>query len=142
MDEIKVIKGGISVDERGKITYVNNLDMSDIRRFYIIHHSDNKVVRAWQAHKCEKKWFYCLKGSFTTAFVKLDNWENPSVNLKPEIFNLSEKESKVICIPGGYANGIKANEPNSILIVFSDKVLSEAVNDCWRYEKELWMNWE
>ena len=141
MADIKVIVGGISIDERGKITYVNDFDMTKIKRFYIIHHHDIDTVRAWQAHQHEKKWFYCLKGSFTTAFVKIDNWENPSINLKPEIFNLSEKESKVICIPEGYANGIKANEPNSILMVFSDKILSEAVNDSWRYDKNMWMNW-
>lgn len=141
MANIKVIEGGISIDKRGKITYVNDLDLTEIKRFYIIHHYDVETVRAWQAHQYEKKWFYCLKGSFTTAFVKIDNWINPTTNLMPEIFNLSDKESKIICIPEGYANGIKANEPNSILMVFSDKTLSEAVNDNWRYDKNLWMNW-
>ena len=142
MADIKIIEGGISIDERGKITYVNDYDMTEVKRFYIIHNHDLETVRAWQAHQYEKKWFYCLKGSFTTAFVKIDNWENPSANLNPEIFNLSEKESKIICIPEGYANGIKANEPDSILIVFSDKTLSEAINDSWRYDKNMWMNWK
>ena len=142
MSEIKIINGGIFTDYRGKIAHVNELDMTEIKRFYIIHHHDIDTIRAWHAHQNEKKWFYCLKGSFTTAFVKIDNWENPSINLKPEIFKLSEKNSKIICIPEGYANGIKADEPNSILMVFSDKVLSEAVNDSWRYDKNMWMNWK
>lgn len=142
MNDIKVIEGGIFIDNRGKITHVNDLDMTEVKRFYIIHHDNTEVVRAWHAHQHEKKWFYCLKGSFTTAFVKIDNWENPSSDLKPEIFKLSDKESKIICIPEGYANGIKANEPDSILMVFSNKILSEAVNDSWRYDKDMWMNWK
>ena len=40
MSEIKEIQGGISVDYRGEIFYVNSLDMSEIERFYIIHQND------------------------------------------------------------------------------------------------------
>lgn len=141
MNNIQVIEGGISIDARGKIAYVNDLDITDAKRFYIIHHNDTETVRAWQAHQYERKWFYCLKGSFTTAFVRIDNWENPSTDLTAEIFILSDKESKVICIPEGFANGIKANEPNSILMVFSDKTLAESINDSWKYDNKLWMNW-
>lgn len=141
MDKIKIIEGGISVDYRGQISHVNNLDMSEVERFYVIHQNDTSIIRAWHAHQHEKKWFYVLKGSFKMAFVKIDNWENPSLNLKPEIFHISDKESKVLYIPEGYANGIKAEEPNSILMVFSNKILSEAVNDSWRYDSKMWMEW-
>lgn len=58
-----------------------------------------------------KKWFYCIKDSLTGAFVKINNWENPSKDLRPEVFELSEKKSKIIYIPNGYANGFKTNEP-------------------------------
>lgn len=141
MNKIKIIEGGISVDHRGQISHVNDLDMSEIERFYVIHQNDTSIIRAWHAHQHEKKWFYALKGSFKVAFVKIDNWENPSPDLKPEIFHLSDKESKVLYIPEGYANGIKAEEPDSILMVFSNKILSEAVNDSWRYDSKMWMNW-
>lgn len=141
MNKIKVVKGGIFSDYRGKIAHVNDLDMSEVKRFYIIHHDNTETVRAWHAHQQEKKWFYCLKGSFITAFVKIDNWEKPSFDLNPEVFILSDKESQIVSIPEGYANGIKANEPDSILMVLSNKVLSEAINDSWRYDKDMWMNW-
>lgn len=140
-DRIKIIEGGISVDYRGQISHVNDLDMSEVERFYIIHQKDTSIIRAWHAHQYEKKWFYAVKGSFTTAFVKIDDWENPSPDLKPEVFHLSAAESKVLYIPEGYANGIKAEEPDSILMVFSNKILSEAVHDSWRYDSEMWMNW-
>lgn len=141
MDNIKIIEGGISVDYRGQISHVNDLDMSEVERFYVIHQNDTSIIRAWHAHQHEKKWFYAIKGSFKMAFVKIDNWENPSPDLKPEIFHLSDKESKVLYIPEGYANGIKAEEPDSILMVFSNKILSEAVNDSWRYDSKMWMEW-
>lgn len=37
MSEIKFVEGGISVDVRGQISHVNDLDMSEIKRFYVIH---------------------------------------------------------------------------------------------------------
>ena len=141
MNEIKAIEGGIFVDYRGEISHVNKLDMSEVERFYVIHQKDPSVIRAWHAHQHEKKWFYVIKGSFTTAFVKIDNWENPSQGLKPEVFHLSASDSKVLYIPEGYANGIKAEEPDSILMVFSNKILSEAVKDSWRYDSRMWMDW-
>lgn len=97
MSEIKIIEGGIFTDSRGRISHVNDLDMSEVARFYAIHHSDTSVVRAWHAHQKEKKWFYVLKGAFTGAFVKIDNWEQPSLDLKPEVFHLSAEKSRVVC---------------------------------------------
>lgn len=141
MSAIKFIRGGISVDYRGKISHVNDLDMSKIERFYIIHQNDPSIVRAWHAHQAEKKWFYVIKGSFTAAFVKIDDWENPSQDLQPEIYQLTGEESKVLFVPEGYANGFKANEANSELLVFSNKVLSAAVSDSWRYDSNMWVDW-
>lgn len=141
MSEIKIVEGGISVDYRGQISHVNDLDMKEIERFYIIHQNDPSIIRAWHAHQFEKKWFYVIKGSFTMAFVKVDNWENPSPELQPEIFQMSAAESKILCLPEGYANGIKANEPDSLLLVYSNKILSVAVNDSWRYDKNMWVDW-
>ncbi len=141
VDKIKIIGGGIFIDSRGQISHVNDWDMSEIERFYIIHHSDISVVRAWHAHQFEKKWFYAVKGSFTTAFVKIDDWENPSLDLVPEIYQLTADDSRILYVPEGYANGIKANEPDSILLVYSNKKLSVALNDSWRYDKDMWMDW-
>ncbi len=136
-----MIKGGVFIDSRGQISHVNDLDMSEIERFYMIHHSDISVVRAWHAHQFEKRWFYAVKGSFTTAFVKIDDWENPSLDLVPEIYQLTADDSRILYVPEGYANGIKANEPDAILLVYSNKKLSVALNDSWRYDKNMWMDW-
>ena len=142
MREIKLLDGGIFTDQRGQISYANDLDMSEVTRFYVIHHSDTSVIRAWHAHQHEKKWFYVVRGSFTGAFVKIDDWEHPSLDLKPEVFHLSAQKSQVLCVPEGYANGFQAEEPDSILLVFSNKILSEAVHDSWRYDPHWWMVWK
>lgn len=142
MREIKLLDGGIFTDQRGQISYANDLDMSEVARFYVIHHSDTSVIRAWHAHQHEKKWFYVVRGSFTGAFVKIDDWEHPSLDLKPEVFHLSAQKSQVLCVPEGYANGFQAEEPDSMLLVFSNKILSEAVHDSWRYDPHWWMTWK
>ena len=66
MSDIKFIEGGIFTDYRGQISHVNNLDMQEIKRFYL--------------------------------FIKR-------------------------------------------LPVYSDKILSDAVHDSWRYDKDMWMDW-
>lgn len=141
MSEIKVIRGEIFRDERGQISSLNEFHFEGVRRTYIIHHPDASVVRGWHAHQFERKWFYCIKGSFSVALVKVDNWENPSPDLKAEVFHLTAEESRIVCVPAGYANCLKAHEPGSIMQVFSDKVLPEALGDSWRYDKSMWVDW-
>lgn len=57
MNKIHTIEGGISVDYRGRISHVNDLDMSEVERFYIIHQKDTSIIRAWHAHQHEKNGF-------------------------------------------------------------------------------------
>lgn len=141
MDEIKVIDGEIFRDRRGQISSLNTFHFDGVKRCYIIHHPDVSVVRGWHAHKNERKWFYCVKGRFSVALVKIDNWDNPDPKLPSNIYNLSETDSKLICVPKGYANCLKAHDANSVMMVFSDKTLDEASDDSWRYDKDLWVNW-
>lgn len=141
MNEIKVIKGEIFKDNRGQISSLNNFHFEGVKRTYIIHHPDISVIRGWHAHQHERKWFYCVKGKFSVALVKIDNWENPSKDLKPEIFHLSDAESQLVCVPAGYANCLKAHTPDSIMMVLSDVPLPEAYSDSWRYDSNLWVDW-
>lgn len=142
MDCVKTIDGEIFTDERGSIASVNGFDAEAIRRFYIISHPDTDVVRGWNGHQFERKWFYCIKGAFRLAIVKIDNWNNPSPTLKPEIFRLSATKSRIVAIPAGYASCMKADEPGSIIMVLSDKTLSESAQDSWKFDKNLWVNWK
>lgn len=137
----QLIEGGTHVDNRGTIRFVNDFDMSPVKRFYRIAHPDVSVVRAWQGHRKEAKYFTCVKGSFLVCGVKIDDFENPSSGLKAEKYILKADEPSVLHLPAGYANGIKALEPDSELMVFSDKTTEEATGDQIRFDSGLWLDW-
>lgn len=138
MSDIRIVQGGIFRDHRGELMHVNDFHLEGAHRYYIIKHDSTEVIRGWHGHQHEGKWFQCLRGGFRMAFVRPDNWESPSPDLQPEIFTLTATRSELLCLPPGYANCIRATEPDSILLVFSGKVLEEAVHDSWRWEPSMW----
>ncbi|MDB4505884.1 dTDP-4-dehydrorhamnose 3,5-epimerase family protein [Saprospiraceae bacterium] len=143
MDQsLELIEGGIHSDERGTIAFVNDFDLSKCVRFYRITHPETSIIRAWQGHQKESKWFHCYSGSFLIKLIKIDNWENPSLDLEVKTFELKGAQSQVLYIPSGYASGFKALENNSSLMVFSDMTVEESVADDFRFEKNYWFQWE
>ncbi len=138
LHNFKLIEGGIYSDNRGKLFHVNKFDMALVKRFYAVENNIENPTRAWQAHKQESKWFFVVKGSFLIGLVLPDNWENPSQNLQVEKIILSETESKVLYIPPGYANGLKALEENSKLMVFSNFTIQEATTDNIKFDINTW----
>jgi dTDP-4-dehydrorhamnose 3,5-epimerase-like enzyme len=141
-DKPKIIKGGIFTDNRGSLRFVNDFHFNDVKRFYLIKHPTTESIRAWQGHQFEKKYFYPISGSFVLAWVKIDDFENPSVNLIPEYHILSASSSEIISIPKGYANGLKALEPDSEIMIFSDMNLDDSKNENIRFPAEWWMDWK
>lgn len=153
MKEPTIIEGGIHQDERGQLTFFNDLDLTDIKRFYVITNNKSQVtnnksqvtnhkkVRAWQGHKIEEKYFYCSAGSFLMVAVQIDDWDHPSKNLKPVTFVLSENSPQVLYIPPGYANGVKALSKNSTLIIYSNLGLTDSAADTYRFDPSLWYDW-
>lgn len=138
MSGIRILEGGIFRDHRGELVHMNGFNLDGAHRYYIIKHDDTEVIRGWHGHRFEGKWFQCLRGSFRLAFVRPDDWENPSPDLMPEVFTLTTQKSELLCLPAGYANCIRALEPESMLLVFSGKELPEALDDSWRWEPQMW----
>lgn len=136
----KLIEGGEFTDERGIISFINDFDLSTIKRFYTITHPDKKIVRAWQGHRQEHKYFHVQKGSFVIAWVEIDNWDSPSKSLKAEHTILRANQIAVLSIPSGFANGLKALEEHSQIMVFSDHRLNESNDDQIRFDKDLWFD--
>lgn len=136
---VNIIKGGSFSDSRGTVRFVNDFHFDGIRRFYSIQHPDIKVIRAWQGHKFETKFFFVSCGAFKISWVKVDNWQNPSKDLDVNSKVLSDSESNVLMVSPGHATAIKALSPNSILIVFADKSLEESKADDYRFEVDYWM---
>ena len=142
MQKPSIIPGGTFTDYRGAMRFVNDFKFENVVRFYFIKHPDANFVRAWQGHQFEQKWFYPISGSFVVAWVKIDDFENPSLNLIPEFHIISSDRSELVHIPKGYANGIKALEPSSELMIFSDLVVEESVKEKIRYNPDLWFDWQ
>ena len=141
-EKAEIIGGNEFEDERGRLIFFNEFDMSPVKRFYVIEHPDIETVRAWQGHKKEEKWFYVISGGFKVELVQPDNWEKPSPGLKPEEYLLKAEDNRVLHIPGGWANGFKALEPGSKMMVFSSFTVDESSNDNFRFDKSMWYDWK
>lgn len=138
MNETMVFDGSKHVDERGKLNFFNTFDMKEIVRLYEIEPSTTNIIRAWQGHREEKKWFYCPAGSFVINLVKIDDFQNPSKTLETERFILSEDEPSILEVPGGFANGFKSITEGAKLIVFSNFSVSESQKDDFRFPVDQW----
>jgi len=121
---MRQIIGNIHKDERGTVRFLNDFDMTQVVRMYCIEPKLG-VIRAWQGHKKETKWFYAAKGSFLVKTIIM-------VTSDKKEYYLKDSESKVLEIPGGHYNGFEALEEGSVLMVFSDFGLEESKRDDFR----------
>lgn len=137
---IDFIKGGLAKDHRGQIRFVNDFDMTQVKRFYIIKNTDTDLVRGWRAHRIEQRWFYVLSGSFTVDFIKIDDWLCPSRDLPVERLVMQEEAHSVLHAPKGYGFAFQAVEPNSELLVFADYGIENAPNDDYTFPLEYFIN--
>ena len=138
----QIIQGGIAVDDRGDVSFVNDFDFSDVKRFYMVANHKRGFVRAWHGHKKERKYVLCTKGAALVRAVKVDNWDSPSKDTKIERFVLSEKKPSILYIPEGYANGFMSLTDDMKLTFFSSSTLDESLNDDFRFSARYWDNWE
>ena len=139
--KIVLIEGGIHEDERGILAFANAFDMTQVRRFYQIKHTNTQVIRAWQGHKIERKWFYCSEGSFLVNVVEIDDWVHPSPSLQVHTFTLAASRPQVLSVEGGCVTGLQALEHNAALMVFSDMDTNQSKADDFRFDKDLWYKW-
>ena len=51
-----LILGGNYKDNRGVLKYNNEIDISLVKRIYIIENVDTVFVRRWQGHKIEQRY--------------------------------------------------------------------------------------
>jgi dTDP-4-dehydrorhamnose 3,5-epimerase len=138
----KIISGGMHKDERGQLEFFNEFDMLPIKRVYFTTHFDTEVIRAWQGHTIESRWFRCIQGSFMVKLVEIDDWRNPSDNLKVYKYELSADKQEILYIPNGFANGFKALEVNAKLMIMSNYRFNEIGNDQIRFDQNKWTKWD
>ncbi len=139
-DKPHIILGGSHTDQRGTISFITDFKFEGVERFYTIHHPDTTVVRAWQGHKFESKYYYPVQGSWLIAWVKMD-FSQLEESWEVEYIKINANESKMIFLPPGYANGFKALEKDSIIIGFSAPGEFEE-KEILRWKPEKWLDWD
>ncbi|WP_293938708.1 WxcM-like domain-containing protein [Sphingobacterium sp. UBA5996] len=137
---METIKGGIAEDHRGQIRFVNDFDMTLVKRFYVIKNTDTTLIRGWRAHRIEQRWFYVLSGCFNFHIVKIDNWESPSPDCPIENRILSSTDQQVLHVPSGYGTAFQAVHPESELLVFADYQIDNAQHDDYVWPIDYFIN--
>lgn len=133
---IHIIQGGLAKDLRGQIRFVNDFDMSLVKRFYIIKNADSELIRGWRAHRIEQRWFYVISGSFIMNIVKIDDWDSPSQNLPIESKTLNVHDNQVLHLSEGYGTAFFALEENSEILVFSNFGIEHAPSDNYTWPSD------
>jgi len=132
--ETKIINGGISVDDRGSVRFVNDFDFGDVKRFYQVENHSRGFIRAWHGHKKEGKYVYVTSVSALIGVVNMTTNEISK-------FVLSDKSPKILWIPPGNFNGFKSLEENTKIIFFSTSSLEESMGDDIRESHDKWNIW-
>jgi|SRR3989338_988860 len=137
-----LMEGGLSVDDRGSVTYVNDFHFKGVNRFYMITNHQSGFVRAWHAHRHEAKYILAVQGSALVGAVPIDHWSSPSRETDVHRFVLSADKPSILYIPAGYANGIMSLNQEMNLIVFSTSTLEESKKDDVRFDARYWDIWK
>lgn len=134
-----ILNGKKFEDERGIITFNNDFDVSQIKRIYTIENHTTEFIRGWQGHRIEKRWFACIKGNFLISVIKVDDFQNPSKDLRIQQFTLDDKTLDYLFISPGCITAIKSSEKGSKLLVLADYNLGE-VQDEYRFSIDYFNN--
>ncbi len=137
-----LIEGGLAVDDRGELAFVNDFHFEDVKRFYVVSNHRAGFVRAWHAHRRESKYIIVVQGAAIVAAVAIDNWEQPSKNAEIHRYVLSAQKPAVLYVPPGYANGFMSLTADTKLMFFSTSTLEETRNDDVRYDARYWDAWQ
>jgi len=137
----RLFEGGLIVDDRGELGFVNDFDFANVKRFYWVTTHRIGFVRAWHFHRREAKYFTVVQGVALVAAVKVEHPKRPSKKSRVWRYILSSKKPSVLYIPPGYANGFMSLTKDTRLIVFSTSSLEESQHDDVRYPARYWDIW-
>ena len=132
---VKILNGGIAVDDRGQVSFVNDFNFSDVSRFYMVENHEKGFIRAWHGHEKEGKYVFVPSGAILIG----------AVNLETEDIDrcvLSSSKPQVLHIPPGYANGFMNLQDNTKVIFFSTSTLEDSMGDDIRFEWDKWNIWD
>ena len=140
-DGPRLIPGGCAADDRGRVYFANEFDLADCRRMYITENYAAGTVRAWHAHRHERKWVMAVSGAALACCVEVDDWESPSPDAEVYRFVLDAANPSVLAVPAGYANGAMSLLADTKLLFLSDAPLDASLSDDVRFPARLWDPW-
>lgn len=130
MKECEILNGGIFVDDRGTLRFVNDFNFNDVKRFYQVQNHEKGFIRAWHGHKKEGKYVYVSKGTAWIGVIDMIDTNNVKK------FILSDKSPKILFIPIGMYNGFQTLEEDTSVIFFSTSTTEESKGDDYRLPYE------
>jgi dTDP-4-dehydrorhamnose 3,5-epimerase-like enzyme len=136
-----VMAGGLAIDDRGELGFVNDFDFEGVKRFYTVSNHSSGFVRAWHGHRREGKYVTAVSGSAVIGAVRVDDWDNPSRDLPVKRLVISARKPVVVYIPPGYANGFMSLTDDLKLMFFSTSTLAESAGDDIRFDSHYWDIW-
>ena len=131
-----LIEGGVFCDDRGYISFVNDFDFKDVKRFYVLQDHEVGFVRAWHGHLKESEYVFVVSGSVMVGTVRIDSSEEPTKHF------LTGRKPAILHIPPGFANGTMTLEPNTIVLFLSTSMLGASEGDEVRFDYDKWNIWE
>jgi len=141
IEQPKIIEGGLAVDVRGQLSFINDLEGFVPKRFYIVQNHQQGYIRAFHGHQTEAKMVYIFQGAALFYLIKTEDFE---IQLKkkdlspadwvlaPVKYILSDRKPQALFIPPGYFNGFKTLTADTKLMFLSSKTLIEAKGDDFR----------
>jgi dTDP-4-dehydrorhamnose 3,5-epimerase len=140
--EPTLIAGGLAVDDRGSLSFINDFDFAGVKRFYLVSNHRQGFIRAWHGHKKEAKFVFVASGAVVIGAVKIDDWDLPAKDLPIKRFVLSEDKPAILHIPAGFANGFMTLTEDARVFFFSTTSLEESQGDDFRFDARLWDCWQ
>lgn len=128
-----ILQGNKFIDQRGRITYNNDFDASQIKRIYTIENHSTDFIRGWQGHQIEQRWFACMKGRFEISVIEVDDFTKPSKDLIIQKYILTDEVLTYLHVPAACITAIQAKSLDSKLLVLADYGLGE-INDEYRFD--------
>jgi dTDP-4-dehydrorhamnose 3,5-epimerase len=141
MNNPALLAGGLAIDDRGEVGFVNDFDFAGVKRFYTVSNHTQGFVRAWHAHRRETKYVTVVSGAALVGAVPVDDWASPSRDLRVDRFVLSSRKPSVLYIPAGYANGFMSLTADAKLMFFSTSSIEESKDDDIRFDALHWDIW-
>lgn len=136
----ELIRGGVAVDDRGSLRFVNDFDFAGVKRFYQVQNHRRGFIRAWHGHRLEGKYVWAASGSALVGAVPLDAPQGDLGTVRT--FVLSEQNPAVLWIPPGHYNGFMTLEEHTRLQFFSTSTLEQSNGDDIRLPFDAWDIWK